>query len=140
MRTLVTLAVRIAAGLAPAGAAGASAQAAVGSLAQAAPVRGVSGHHVAGVAHEKRAGAPPTARLLASATIALTFTPVSGTPMPLAPAVPPVVHGRSIHVHYDLAGLTGFTEPQLVVSPAGHVNPLQSSSGPATRCPCMASP
>src|SRR5690348_11854432 len=63
MRTLVTLAVMIAAGLAPAGAAGASAQAAVGSLAPAAAAHGVSGHHVTGVAHEKRAdppGAKPT--------------------------------------------------------------------------------
>src|SRR5690242_2671547 len=55
MRTPVTLAVMIAAGLAPAGAAGASAQAAVGSLAPAASVHGVSGHHVTGVAHKKRA-------------------------------------------------------------------------------------
>ena len=63
MRTLVTLAVMIAAGLAPAGAAGASAQAAAGSLAPAAAAHGVSGHHVTGVRHEKRAdppGAKPT--------------------------------------------------------------------------------
>jgi hypothetical protein len=72
-------------------------------------------------------------KVLATATIPLAFTPVSGTPMPLAPAVPPVVHGPDIKVRYDLAGQTGFTAPELVVSPAGRVNPLQSFFWPAYR-------
>ena len=50
MRTLVTLLVTVAAALAPASAAGA--------LASAAPAHGAGGHHVTGVAHVNRAGAP----------------------------------------------------------------------------------
>jgi hypothetical protein len=68
---------------------------------------------------------------VASATIPLAFTPVSGTPMPLAPLVPPVVRGPDISVRYDLTGQTGFTAPQLVVSPVGRVNPLQKFFWPA---------
>jgi hypothetical protein len=72
-------------------------------------------------------------KVLATANIPVAFTPVSGAPMPLAPAVPPVVHGPDIRVRYDLAGQTGFTAPELVVSPAGRVNPLQSFFWPAYR-------
>jgi hypothetical protein len=68
---------------------------------------------------------------LATATIPLAFTPVSGTPMPLAPVVSTVVHGPDISVRYDLTGQTGFTQPELVVSPAGRVNPLQKFFWPA---------
>lgn len=76
--------------------------------------------------------------VLADATIPLAFTPVSGTPMPLAPVVPPVVRGSSIKVHYDLTGQTGFTAPQLAVSPAGRVNPLQSFFRPSYTVPLHA--
>jgi hypothetical protein len=76
--------------------------------------------------------------VLATATIPLAFTPVSGSPMPLAPVVPPVVHGSSITVRYNLAGLTGFTSPRLVVSPPGRVNPLQNFFWPAFTMPLTA--
>jgi hypothetical protein len=77
-------------------------------------------------------------QVLARATIPVAFTPVSGTPMPLAPAVDPVVEGSFIEVHYDLSGQTGFTDPQLIVSPPGRVNPEQNFFWPMYTVPLTA--
>jgi hypothetical protein len=62
-------------------------------------------------------------KVLARATIPLSFSPVSGTAQALAPVVPPVTRGATIPVHYNLAGQSGFTAPQLVVSAPGRMNP-----------------
>jgi hypothetical protein len=64
-------------------------------------------------------------RVLAGTTVPLTFGPQSGTPTPLAPLVPAVVTGGSFPVHYDLTGQTGFTDPTLVVSAPGRMDPFQ---------------
>jgi hypothetical protein len=77
-------------------------------------------------------------RALVTATIALAFTPQSGTPAPLAPVVAPVVTGPVISVRYDLAGQTGFTAPQLVVSLPGRVNPTQRFFTPSYTVPLHA--
>jgi hypothetical protein len=63
-------------------------------------------------------------KIVARATIPLSFSPVSGTAEALAPVVPPVTRGATIPVHYNLAGQSGFTAPQLVVSAPGRMNPL----------------
>jgi len=63
-------------------------------------------------------------RVIAKATIPLSFAPVSGSPEPLAPVVPPVVTGATIPVKYNLTGQSGFTAPQLVVSAPGRMNPF----------------
>lgn len=63
--------------------------------------------------------------VLASTTVPLTFGPQTGTPTALAPVVPTVVTGGSIPVHYDLTGQTGFTNPTLVVSAPGRMDPFQ---------------
>jgi hypothetical protein len=62
--------------------------------------------------------------VLATATIPLSFSPVSAYPEPLAPVVPAVVTGPVIPVRYNLAGWSGFTAPQLVVSAPGRMNPV----------------
>jgi len=64
-------------------------------------------------------------RVLASTTVPLTFGPQSGAPTPLAPLVPAVVTGGSFQVHYDLTGQTAFTNPMLVVSAPGRMDPFQ---------------
>ncbi len=64
-------------------------------------------------------------RVLASTTVPLTFGPRSGAPTPLAPLVPAVVTGGSFLVHYDLTGQTAFTDPTLVVSAPGRMDPFQ---------------
>ena len=63
-------------------------------------------------------------KVVAKATIPLSFAPVSGSPELLAPVVPPVVTGATIPVQYDLTGQSGFTAPQLVVSAPGRMNPF----------------
>jgi hypothetical protein len=63
-------------------------------------------------------------KVLAKATIPLSFSPISGARELLAPVVPPVVTGATIPVRYNLAGQTGFTSPQLVVSAPGRMNPF----------------
>jgi hypothetical protein len=62
-------------------------------------------------------------KVLATATIPLSFTGGPGSPQALAPLVPPVVRGATIPVHYNLAGQS-FTAPQLVVSAPGRMNPI----------------
>lgn len=64
-------------------------------------------------------------RVLASTTVPLTFGPQAGVPTPLAPLVPAVVTGDSFDVHYDLTGQLGFTQPSLVVSAPGRMDPFQ---------------
>jgi hypothetical protein len=63
-------------------------------------------------------------KVLARATIPLSFSAVSGAPGALAPVVPPVVTGSTIPVRYDFTGQSSFTAPQLVVSAPGRMNPL----------------
>ncbi len=63
---------------------------------------------------------------LTTASIPLTFGPVSGAPYPLAPDVAPVTTGADIVVHYDLAGQTSLTSPQLVVTAPGRMDPDQN--------------
>jgi hypothetical protein len=64
-------------------------------------------------------------RVLAGTTVPLTFGPRSGAPTPLAPLVPAVVTGDSFLVHYDLTGQAAFTDPTLVVSAPGRMDPFQ---------------
>ncbi|HEX9338151.1 MAG TPA: hypothetical protein VF892_19795, partial [Pseudonocardiaceae bacterium] len=63
--------------------------------------------------------------VLAGTTVPLTFGPQSGAPTPLAPLVPAVITGGSFLVHYDLTGQTAFTDPTLVVSAPGRMDPFQ---------------
>jgi hypothetical protein len=63
-------------------------------------------------------------KVVARATIPLSFSPVSGGPEVLAPVVPAVVTGSTIPVEYNLGSDSGFTQPQLVVSTPGRMNPL----------------
>jgi hypothetical protein len=63
--------------------------------------------------------------VVASASVPLTFGPQTGVPTPLAPVVPAVVTGGSFLVHYDLTGQTAFTDPTLVVSAPGRMDPFQ---------------
>jgi hypothetical protein len=63
-------------------------------------------------------------RTLAAATVALTFGPSDGTsPAALAPIVPAVSPGPAIPVRYDLTGVSPLTDPVLVVSEPGRVDP-----------------
>jgi hypothetical protein len=63
-------------------------------------------------------------RTLAAATVTLTFGPSDGTsPSTLAPIVPAVSHGPVIPVRYDLTGVSPMTNPVLVVSEPGRVDP-----------------
>jgi hypothetical protein len=63
-------------------------------------------------------------RTLASTTVTLTFGPSDGTsPSTLAPIVPAVAHGPVIPVRYDLTGVSPMTNPVLVVSEPGRVDP-----------------
>jgi hypothetical protein len=60
--------------------------------------------------------------VLASVDVAITFGPTDGSrPTVVAPIVPPVVHGTTLPVSYDITGLTGATNPTLVVSQPGRV-------------------
>ncbi|HEY1917281.1 MAG TPA: hypothetical protein VGH27_17085 [Streptosporangiaceae bacterium] len=63
-------------------------------------------------------------KVIAHATIPLSFSAASGSPELLAPQVPTVVTGATIPVHYNLTGQSGFTAPQLVVSEAGRMTPF----------------
>jgi hypothetical protein len=76
--------------------------------------------------------------VLANATIPLTFTPVSGSPQPLAPTVPAVTTGPDITVHYDLTGQTAFTDPVLLVSAPGRMTPLDRYYKPVYSMPLTA--
>jgi hypothetical protein len=76
--------------------------------------------------------------VLAQAAIPLTFTPVSGSPQPLAPDVPAVTTGPGITVRYDLSGQTAFTDPDLVVSAPGRMTPLDSYYKPVYSVPLTA--
>jgi hypothetical protein len=61
---------------------------------------------------------------LASTTVALTFGPSDGTSLSaLAPVVPAVSRGPVIPVRYDLSGVSPVTNPVLVVSAPGRVDP-----------------
>ncbi|MBV9448519.1 MAG: hypothetical protein JO345_21755 [Streptosporangiaceae bacterium] len=63
-------------------------------------------------------------RTLATATVALTFGPSDGTSLStLAPIVPAVSNGPVIPVRYDLSGVSPMTNPVLVVSEPGRVDP-----------------
>jgi hypothetical protein len=73
-----------------------------------------------------------------TATIPLTFTPVSGAPYPLAPDVAPVSSGPDITVHYDLAGQTSLTAPELVVTAPGRMNPFENFYHPIYTQPLTA--
>ncbi len=54
----------------------------------------------------------------------LTFGPSDGTtPSTVAPIVPATVTGSTIPVRYDISQLTGATNPTLVVSQPGHIDP-----------------
>jgi hypothetical protein len=60
--------------------------------------------------------------VVATAHVSLTFGPTDGTVQSAqAPIVDPVVHGSTLRVQYDLTGLTGATNPTLVVSNPGRV-------------------
>ncbi len=62
-------------------------------------------------------------KVLAQAHFTLTFGPWDGTVQSVpAPIVPPVVRGPVIPVTYDITGLTGATDPILVVSHPGRVD------------------
>jgi len=64
-------------------------------------------------------------RVLAQVSDKLTIGPYNGTsnvaPAPVAPRV--VVSGQSVTVRYNLTGVSTVTDPELVVSTAGHWNP-----------------
>jgi hypothetical protein len=69
--------------------------------------------------------ASKSGKTLAAATFTLTFGPYDGTtPAAQAPVVPAAVTGPMIPVSYDLTGLTGDTDPTLVVSEPGRVDPV----------------
>lgn len=62
--------------------------------------------------------------VLAATAFSLSFGPSSGAVQSVqAPIVPPVAGGPVIGVHYDLTGLVGATNPTLVVSHPGRVDP-----------------
>lgn len=64
--------------------------------------------------------------VIASKSESLTFGPTDGThmmaPAPVAPAV--VSAGTDVQVHYDLTGVTGVNNPQLIVSSINHWSPF----------------
>lgn len=63
-------------------------------------------------------------KVIAQATVTLTFGPWDGTtPSVQAPVAPSVVHGPVIPVTYDITGLSGATTPELVVSHPGRIDP-----------------
>jgi hypothetical protein len=67
-------------------------------------------------------------RALATATVTVTFGPSDGlSTYGLAPQVPPVVRGATIPVTYDLRGLVTATNPVLVVSEPGRIDPVTSA-------------
>jgi hypothetical protein len=71
--------------------------------------------------------ASESGRTVASTTFTLTFGPWDGTASSVAPPiVPSVVTGPVIPVTYNLTGLTGATDPTLVVSYPGRID---SASG-----------
>lgn len=63
-------------------------------------------------------------KVVAKATVPLSFTAESGAPEVLAPQVPAVVTGATIPVTYNLGSDSGFTDPQLVVSEPGRMTPF----------------
>jgi hypothetical protein len=65
-------------------------------------------------------------RVRASASRVMTVGPSDGTYVEAtAPVVDPVVEaGRPVTVHYDLTGVIGAKEPQLLISTVGHWNPV----------------
>jgi hypothetical protein len=64
-------------------------------------------------------------QVIAQASITLTFGPCDGTVQSVqAPVAPPVVTGSVIPVQYNLTGLAGATDPVLVVSQPGRVDPV----------------
>jgi hypothetical protein len=63
-------------------------------------------------------------KVVARATIPLSFSPISGSPELLAPVVPTVVTGSTIPVSYNLGSDSGLANPQLVVSTPGRMNPF----------------
>lgn len=66
-------------------------------------------------------------KTVASTTFTLTFGPWDGTtPAVAAPVAPSVVTGPVIPVTYNLAGLTGATDPTLVVSYPGRFDPAST--------------
>ncbi len=66
-------------------------------------------------------------RVLAQATVTLTFGPTDGTvDSAPAPIVDPVVRGSTLRVRYDITGLTSATNPTLVVS---HPGRIESATG-----------
>jgi hypothetical protein len=66
--------------------------------------------------------------VIASASESLTFGPTDGThPVAAAPLVPSVVaSGADVHVQYDLTGVTGLRNPQLIVSSINHWSPFSA--------------
>jgi hypothetical protein len=69
--------------------------------------------------------ASESGRTVATATFTLTFGPTDGTtPTVQAPVVPTAVTGPVIPVSYDTTGLAGATDPTLVVSYPGRVDPV----------------
>ena len=60
--------------------------------------------------------------VVASTAVPLTFGPTDGSrPSVPAPLVPAVEHGSTVPVSYDITGLTGASNPTLVVSQPGRV-------------------
>jgi hypothetical protein len=65
--------------------------------------------------------------VLTEASVTLSFGPTSGTVESApAPIVDPVVRGATLRVRYDITGLTGSTDPTLVVS---HPGRIESATG-----------
>jgi hypothetical protein len=66
--------------------------------------------------------------VLAQARFSLTFGPAAATTRALlAPLVPAVVNGATIPVTYDLTGLRNVSNPTLLVSEPGRINPATGS-------------
>jgi hypothetical protein len=65
-------------------------------------------------------------RVLASTAETLTFGPTDGThamaPAPVVAAVTPV--GQPVSVHYDITGVTGVQQPELIISAINHWSPF----------------
>ena len=64
--------------------------------------------------------------VIASKSESLTFGPTDGThAMAPAPVAKPVIAtGSAVQVHYDLTGVTGLNNPQLIVSSINHWSPF----------------
>jgi hypothetical protein len=79
-------------------------------------------------------------RQLAGVTVTVAFGPSDGlSTYGLAPKVPAVVRGATIPVSYDLRGLVNATDPVLVVSEPGRIDPATAGIfRPAYRLPLTA--